>query len=274
MRLSWGDGRRHSGTCLGGDGLVPDDEASGDFTAFKGCVGFVDVFEAPCAGEQFVESKFTALMELHDAREIDTRTHRAIERSFECFLSVKELVHVDPCACIGSANSGDNAGASFARRIECLFDGFWQADGLEGEVCAESSGQVFDGGHGVGAGGVHKMRCAEGACMGLFGWHRVDGNDFHGAHHPCALDDVEADPSAPEDGHRCARADLGCVCDCPESGDHSAADEGGMFERDVAFDADDGGFRHAAEGAEGGNAGVVADGGSAEGMKTSFSIRH
>ncbi len=110
--------------------------------------------------------------------------------------------------------------------------------------------------------------------MGFFGCDGIDCDDAHGTDHPCALDDVECDTATSEDRDGGAGADLCGVSDGSEAGDDAATDEGGVFEGDVCLDPHHGGLGHAAEGAERGDACVVADGRSVLGVESGFSIGH
>ena len=213
-------------------------------------------------------------MEVDDSREIDSWAHGAVQGSFQGLLCVQELVDVDARAGVGAADSGDHTGASFSGCIKCLLNGFWKSDGLESEVRAEAVSELFDCCDGICVGGVDEVGCAEVFGVRLFRGNGVNGDDFDGTDHARALNDVESDSAAAEDGDGRAGADLCGMGDGSQSGDDAATDERGVFVGDVAFDANDGRFRHAAEGAEGGDSGVVPDGGAAEGMESCFTVGH
>ncbi len=116
------------------EGSVPHDEAPSDFSSFEGVVGFVDLLERPCAGEEFIEGEGSAAVEMDDSRKVHAGAHRAVEGALEGFLCVEQLIDVDAGTGIGSADSGHDAGPAFSRGIECLFDRFCEPDGLEREI--------------------------------------------------------------------------------------------------------------------------------------------
>ncbi len=64
----------------------------------------------------------------------------------------------------------------------------------------------------------------------------VDADDFVGANHLQALDDVEADPAQPEDDGIGARLDPGRIDHGADPGGHAAADIAGLVERGVVAD--------------------------------------
>lgn len=55
--------------------LIPDDEASGDFPTLKGGVCLIDLMELPCAGEEFIEGEYTALVKMDNSWQINARAH-------------------------------------------------------------------------------------------------------------------------------------------------------------------------------------------------------
>ena len=103
------------------------------------------------------------------------------------------------------------------------------------------------------------MRHAEAAAPILLGIVEVDADDLVGAHHPGALDDVEADAAKPEHDHVGARRDLGGVDHRADAGRHAAADVAALVERRVLADLRHRDFRQHGEVREGRAAHVVED---------------
>lgn len=77
---------------------------------------------------------------------------------------------------------------------------------------------------------MNKVSCAETFREGFFGGDGVDGDDFYGSDHSGALDDVESDTAASENGDGRTGAHLRSVGYGSETGDNATTDEGGVFE--------------------------------------------
>ncbi len=129
-------------------------------------------------------------MQIHEAWEVNTRTHGTVETAFECLFSVEQLVGIDTSAGIPTADAGDDAGAAFAETVKGLLNRQGQTDGLKGKVHAETTSEVFDGLHGIAFGGVDKVTGPHGTSMGFFVCESIDGDDLVGTDHTGALDDV------------------------------------------------------------------------------------
>src|SRR6202049_4895080 len=84
--------------------------------------------------------------------------------------------------------------------------------------------------------GIDEMGHAEAAAPFLLGIVEVDADDLVGAHHPRALDDVEADAAETEHDHVRTRRNLGGVDYRTDTGGHAAADVTALVERRIRAD--------------------------------------
>src|ERR1700682_5471323 len=103
------------------------------------------------------------------------------------------------------------------------------------------------------------MRHAKAAAPSRLGIVKVNSDDFVGANHPGALNDVEADAAKPEHDHVCARCDLGGVDHRADACRHAAADVATFVEWRVFANLCDGYFRQHGKVRESRAAHVVED---------------
>src|SRR5450759_3769093 len=111
----------------------------------------------------------------------------------------------------------------------------------------------------IDLGGVDEMRHAEAVAPFFLGTIEVNSDDFVGAHHPRALDDVEPDTAKPEHDHVCARRDLGGVHHRADTRRHTAAAIATLIERRVLANLRDGNLWQHSEVRESRAAHVVED---------------
>ncbi len=104
------------------------------------------------------------------------------------------------------------------------------------------------------------MGHAEAAAPFLLGIVEIDADDLVGAHHPRALDDIEADAAETEHDHVRTRRDLGGVDHRADAGGHAAADVTALVERRVLADLGHRDLRQHGEIREGRAAHIVEDG--------------
>lgn len=124
------------------------------------------------------------------------------------------------------------------------------ADALHRDVRALAAGQRADLARG-GGGGDDVVGGARPPGQLLLGRGDVDRDDPGGARDPGGLKDGEADPADAEDDDALALADPGAVVDRPVAGQHRAAEEGGVRERDAVGGGED---------AVGGDDGLLGEG--------------
>src|SRR4030088_23026 len=92
----------------------------------------------------------------------------------------------------------------------------------------------------IDLGWIDEMRHAKTATPFFLAVVDVNANDFVGAHHPCALNDVEPDAAKPEYDHVGARRDLGGVHHGADARCHAAADVETLVEWRVLANLGDG----------------------------------
>src|SRR6202140_3855588 len=111
----------------------------------------------------------------------------------------------------------------------------------------------------IDLGRVDEMRHAEAAAPFRLGIIEVDPDDFVGAYHPGALNDVEPDSAKSEHDHVGAWRDLGGVHPRADTRRHAAADVATLVERRVLANLRNRVLRQHGEVREGGAAHVVED---------------
>ena len=138
------------------------------------------------------------------------------------------------CSIFGHADDDRLAAAPGHR--ERLLHGVLQADDLERHVDAAAAGQLLHLRHGVAVARVHEIGRAELLRHVELRVEAVDRDDALGALPLRALDRVQADTTATDDGDGVALRDVGGVRGRAEAGEHAAADERRARERDVGVD--------------------------------------
>src|ERR1700733_1593249 len=107
--------------------------------------------------------------------------------------------------------------------------------------------------------GIDEMGHAEASAPLLLGIVEIDADDLVGAHHPRALDHIEANAAETEHHHIGARRDLGGVDHRPNPGSRAAADVAALVERRVLANLGHRNFRQHGEIREGRAAHIVED---------------
>src|SRR5580704_13403940 len=240
-------------TCFATRSVLVDDHAAYALAGQQVFVALVDLVQGVRPGDDLVELEVAGLVQPEDLGDVGSRVTVAEQAALDRLAEQSQdrsrhgngryLQLVQP---------GHHDGAALADRVEPGLDDFGrhEVDGEDGRVGALSPGHLDDGRLRLLGGGERVGRAEFHRLLALV-LQRVDGDDVLRAGVAGALDGVDADAADAVDRDRVAGGDVRGVHSGAPSGRHAAADQHGLFQRQVVVDLDGRGLADHAVLAEG-----------------------
>src|SRR6266550_4415767 len=220
------------------------DDRTDRFALVHQIESLVDLFQLEDMGDHRIDLDLAVHVPVDDFRHVGTAA-RAAERCALPDPAGNELERPGGNLLSGFRHSDDHRHAPAAvARLQRLAHHGGITGAVEGVVSAAvgKRDQMLDD-IAIDLGGVDEMRHAKTAAPFFLAVVNVNSNDFVGAHHPRALNDIEPDTAKAEHDHVGARRYLGGVYHGTHARRHAAADIATFVEGCVFANLGDGDFR-------------------------------
>jgi hypothetical protein len=226
-----------------GGTLVPvrleADHAAGAAAGRQAGEGVLHVVQRDLVGDQRAEVQPAGAVVVDQHRKVGGGVAVAVHAAGQRAGEVGELERVE-AERVGARAEPDHGGAAAAAGDRPgRADRLGPADALDRVVGAAPAGERPDPPAEVGGGCQHVGGAQPPGQVGLVAGH-LDRDDRVRPGDPRALHRGEAHPAEPEHHHRLARPDPGGVADRADAGQHGAAEQRRLDQRDVGWQADAG----------------------------------